>query len=230
MSDDPAGKRLAAEILIARKRAQDQGSAGLTRAVLAEICQQFIDTEVERVVALRIKHAKPVQEEIPAIKDLGTRVCEEIYSHYPRKVAPREAQKQIAIAVKAHGRDRVLAATIAYVKAVCTWPAKYRYKENRDTVPYPASWYKDGRYLDDPKEWYPAGQYTREDDPGASAPDQTSRQEREILPEPDGWRQQFSDFIHVKEPWHRIEESSRRYICNEMERLNLERIALEERT
>ena len=72
-----------------------------------------------------------------------------IYSIYPRKKAPLNAKKAIAKALKTTDEATLIKATTAFRDAVKnTWP-----KEDEDFVPYPASWFNAGSYLEDPKSY-----------------------------------------------------------------------------
>jgi hypothetical protein len=70
---------------------------------------------------------------------------EEVYSHYPRKQGRKAALAKIAAAIKRHGHDTILKATIAYAKA--------REGMEQQYTPIPATWYGQERYLDDPSTW-----------------------------------------------------------------------------
>lgn len=70
---------------------------------------------------------------------------EEIYAAYPRKVAKPEAIKAITKAIKLHGEEKVLSATIVFAKA--------KTGQDQQFIPHPATWYNQQRYNDDPETW-----------------------------------------------------------------------------
>lgn len=79
-----------------------------------------------------------------------SKMAEEIYQRYPRKVAKGNALKAIRNAMKLHDASWLLKKVEAYAKAI-------NWQENR-YIPYPATWFNAERFNDDPKEWEkPAG-------------------------------------------------------------------------
>jgi hypothetical protein len=78
--------------------------------------------------------------------------AEDIYAAYPRKIARSAAIKAIQKAGKAVGMEKLLKAVKAYAEATSRWPA-----EERQYIPHPATWFNQGRYDDDPKEWERGG-------------------------------------------------------------------------
>ena len=73
---------------------------------------------------------------------------EQIYAAYPRKVGKQGAVKAIQRAATRHPMPALLQAVIAYATAVKAWPAS-----EKQYVPHPQTWFNQGRYEDDPKEW-----------------------------------------------------------------------------
>lgn len=77
-----------------------------------------------------------------------------IYSLYPRKVGKVAAVKAIARAAeRLAGKEPsalayLLERTRLYSTAVALWP-----KDERRFCPHPATWFNQGRYDDDTKEW-----------------------------------------------------------------------------
>jgi len=73
----------------------------------------------------------------------------EIYAAYPRKVARDAALKAIQKRLD-QGMDalELLAATRNYAAATARWEVG-----DRQFIPYPASWFNDGGFADDPREW-----------------------------------------------------------------------------
>jgi hypothetical protein len=71
-----------------------------------------------------------------------------IYEAYPRKAAKPTALAAIEAALETVEADWLRARVTAYAKAVASWPP-----EDRKFIPYPAKWFNDERYHDDPAEW-----------------------------------------------------------------------------
>ena len=78
---------------------------------------------------------------------------EAIYAAYPRRVKPTEAKKRIESALislrKEHG-DENFAYLLDRTRKFANSPAGKR----GEFTPHPSSWYNQGRYMDDPNEWY----------------------------------------------------------------------------
>jgi hypothetical protein len=75
--------------------------------------------------------------------------AQQIYSAYPRKVAPSDALKAIAKAIaKGKTPAHLLERTNAYAAATALWA-----KDELRFIPHPATWFNGGRYDDDPKTW-----------------------------------------------------------------------------
>ncbi len=68
-----------------------------------------------------------------------------VYEAYPRKVARKAAIRAVLKAIQAHGFDKVMGATVEY--------GKTRNGEDQQFTPYPATWFNQQRYLDDPATW-----------------------------------------------------------------------------
>ena len=78
---------------------------------------------------------------------------EAIYAAYPRKIAKKLAVEKIRIALqslhKEHG-DENFAYLIDRTRKFAKSPAGKR----GEFTPHPSTWFNQGRYMDDPKEWY----------------------------------------------------------------------------
>lgn len=206
----PAGERLGLELIAAKEAAMREGQAGLPRRRLFETCQRFIDNEVERVLSIRTKVSRVMAK--PSAQPHA--VIREIYDAYPRKVAPAKAFIAIKNAITGGvPQTKLLDATRGYAAAVKRWPRSYRFKDGRDTVPYPASWFTAGRYADDPEEWRPPSQGRSEGFQYAGL----SRPERPLISEPAGWRDEFPNFLHIQKPWEELSEDHQRTIATTME-------------
>jgi hypothetical protein len=97
----------------------------------------------------------------PQLNGKGLSGPESIYEAYPRHVGKKAALKAIERAIKAVGndptweqvghlspKDYVLSRTVKFALAVKQWSA-----QDRQFIPHPATWFNQGRYADDPKEW-----------------------------------------------------------------------------
>jgi len=74
---------------------------------------------------------------------------QQIYSAYPRKVAPSDALKAIAKAIaKGKTPAHLLERTKSYAAATALWA-----EDELRFIPHPATWFNGGRYDDDPKTW-----------------------------------------------------------------------------
>ncbi len=77
-------------------------------------------------------------------------LAEAIYGIYPRKEGKKAAIKAIVKVLKAgEVTELELQATVSrYSAAVAKWP-----EQDRTFIPHPATWFNQGRYLDDPATW-----------------------------------------------------------------------------
>lgn len=73
--------------------------------------------------------------------------CLAIYAVYPRKVAKPCALAKIRKAIRVHGFDFILERTRAFAKA--------RDGSDIQFCPYPATWFHQERFNDDPSTWDP---------------------------------------------------------------------------
>jgi hypothetical protein len=78
----------------------------------------------------------------------GLSEAERIYQAYPRKVGKKTALKAISAALRAMPASELLAKVQAYKLATDKWPV-----HERQFIPFPATWFNRGSYMDDPKEW-----------------------------------------------------------------------------
>lgn len=105
--------------------------------------------EVEKTILGALLRQTEASSEIP----VGNKATPEaIYALYPRKVGRDAAIKAIAkAAVRLKEPDPLaylLERTKLYSTAVAMWPA-----DRRQFIPHAATWYNQGRYADDSKEW-----------------------------------------------------------------------------
>jgi len=76
--------------------------------------------------------------------------AESIYKAYPRKVARKAALKAIRTALRSKPAADLLEKTKAFADAMSR-----RYGSDKQFIPYPATWFNEGRFEDDPAEWEP---------------------------------------------------------------------------
>lgn len=140
---------------------------------LGEICASAIFAERDRLategkrltplaVAFLIDLEDTKRMNVPTVAPKGAEPTPEaIYEAYPRKVGRKVALTAIQRAIKAitddpalvvaiYGSPRayLLACVQSYAKATETWP-----HADRAFIPHPATWFNQGRYADDPREW-----------------------------------------------------------------------------
>ncbi len=69
----------------------------------------------------------------------------EIYAAYPRKIGRKASEHVIRQAIQAKGFEELLQAVQAFARATTKVEKRY--------IPHPATWFRQGRYDDDPGEW-----------------------------------------------------------------------------
>jgi len=141
------GQHCARWIKSAKKKHMETNTV-LTWAEIAKI----IDSTAEGLAYF--SHSKAQKSEVP---DKPT--PESIYEAYPRKVGRKAAIDAITRAIKRIGAEwkqvdhlspnhLLLDKVKVYASYVALWPA-----DERNYVPHPTTWFNQGRYDDDPKEW-----------------------------------------------------------------------------
>lgn len=142
-----------------------------------------------------------------------------IYESFPRLVERPKALSAIRKALQGVSAEELLGKVRLYRLCVSKWPSGYRYKEGRDTCPYPATWFNGERWLEDQKEWLPAGMFAREDDQGGAGPERTgsSGSVPLLLLEPaEGWQEKVRSHdslgIFVGRDWNTINDHYKRQI------------------
>lgn len=84
--------------------------------------------------------------------------AEEVYVMYPKKVGHDDALRAITAALKKHPKEYLLDKTAQFAEAVAGWPSSYRYfQDGGDRCPNPSTWFNQGRFADDPREWRRGG-------------------------------------------------------------------------
>jgi hypothetical protein len=103
---------------------------------------------------LELQHAKSEATASPQKKERGrgshAQIAQQIYDLYPRKVGKTAALRAIERVLKA-GRipaEDLIVCTQNYATATARWAP-----EDREYIPNPATWFNQGRYEDDPREW-----------------------------------------------------------------------------
>lgn len=169
---------------------------------------------IERFVGEFPKASQPALERLRAIideegaKQLKERKrgevvpdAEQVYALYPKKVGRDEALRAITHALKKNTLEYLLGKTNLFAEAVASWPVSYRYNQDgRDMCPNPATFYNQGRFADDPKEWKRFGARK-------AAPHQYVSP-----PEPPHWREAFPDFTEKEKPWNLLQPAQQAYI------------------
>lgn len=131
--------------------------------------------------------------------------AERVYELYPKKVGRDAALVAITKALQKNTVEYLLDKTSQFARCVADWPSSYRYfQDGADRCPHPSTWFNEGRYADDPSTWKRAG--------ARSAPPKV----KVDLPEPQGWRDAFPDFIHADKPWHALDAFSQQHIIEHM--------------
>lgn len=177
--------------------------------------EQFIGACRERAAELA---RKLTFDEVVAIAETTHQACmkqrrkaeavpeaEQVYALYPKKVGRDEALRAITKQLKSHPLAYLLDKTNQFAEAVNSWPVSYRYfQDGGDRCPHPASWFNQGRFADDPKEWRRSG---------ARKP---AEHQHVSPPEPDGWRERFPDFVDKDKPWPSLQPAQQTYIINSL--------------
>jgi len=113
--------------------------------ITAEIIEQII---AQQQKAFHLVPAKQIAT------GAALEAAEAIYQAYPRHEGKKAALKAISLAMRGTPSQDLLKKTMEYGAAVAKWPDSFRYtKEGRDLVPHPATWFNEGRFMDDPKAW-----------------------------------------------------------------------------
>lgn len=113
-------------------------------------------------LGLYFEGKKPNSELPPSKPAPKAATPEAIYAAYPRhvgKAAALRAIERVIKKLKGETADPVgllLAYTNSYAEAVAKWPAR-----EQQYIPHPATWFNQGRYLDDPKEWVRGNEPTK---------------------------------------------------------------------
>jgi hypothetical protein len=140
-----------------------------------------------------------------------------IYEAYPRHIAPEAAQAAIVKALRkveddetwnraefGSAFDFLLARTKLFAGAVSRWPAS-----DHEYIPHPRTWYNQGRYNDDPREWT-RGKFAM---PSPKPMEQAND-------EPQGWREwvreNASNTEHADRPWAALDRSAQTYIRQQL--------------
>ena len=85
---------------------------------------------------------------------------EAIYQAYPRHIGHRAAIIKITKMLESVNYSYLLERTKRFASCVAQWP-----ESERKYVPHPATWFNQGRYEDNPKEW--ELKIVKEDEPEA---------------------------------------------------------------
>lgn len=108
--------------------------------------------------------------------------AEAIYALYPRKIGKESALRAIVKVLGKMPGDVLAERVTNYASIVSRWQ-----KDDRSFIPHASTWFNDGRYNDDPKEW---------ERPNMTAPSKPAAPRLEPIPEALGWIE------FVKREWH----------------------------
>lgn len=190
---DPFG-RFAADFLLARK---NELGGKMGPQTLAEECQICHD-RWHAYHGPKKKVRAPVEP---------SDVAEAIYALYPRKIGREAALRAIGKALEKDPSGRIEEKVRDYAAVVARLKP-----EDRAFVPHPATWFNEGRWLDDPKEWERSGM----------SPLRTAVV-KEI--EPVGWQQfmarEFPSWVRLKQEgglpsWERLQGDEKKMILENM--------------
>ena len=117
------------------KRDYEKDGAKLGPEALEKALDQVHDTWH------RVRTRKPVPKVVSS-------EAEAIFALYPRKVAKQAALRAILKVLDKVPGDILTERVRVYAGMVARWR-----KDDRTFVPHPATWFNEGRYDDDPKEW-----------------------------------------------------------------------------
>lgn len=116
------------------KRQTEPLSAPLKQRDVRQIVQDVLNKNLPHLVGAPVA-AKPLS------------VAAAIYEAYPRHVGRKTALAAIGRSLAAYDGN-LLERVQAYAAAVAKWSPR-----ERQFVPHPTTWFNQGRYADDPKEW-----------------------------------------------------------------------------
>ena len=133
-----------ASLTSAESSQQSENTAGEQSAAPTQtLASSQVSSAQPQIEALA---TRPASKQRPAPEDS---VAASIYALYPRKVARAAALKAIKKALVENPDIDMSEAVTEYAKATSTW------KESDKTyIPYPASWFNGGCFLDDRNEWW----------------------------------------------------------------------------
>ena len=136
----------------------------------------------QQIDSLELQHDESEATASPEKKKGGrAALAEQIYDLYPRKVGKTAALRAID-RLLASGKvppEDLLVTVRNYAKATATWEIG-----DRNFIPNPATWFNQGRYDDDPREWL-RGQPTDAPTPETYLPS--------TYDGPEGWRDIMTD-------------------------------------
>jgi hypothetical protein len=173
--------------------------------------RKFMRSEIAPIIRAMLPPAKATKPR----QTIDER-AEQIYALYPRKVAPEAAKRAITAALKKIDFETLAERVGEYANHVNAWSHASRYtKDNRDTVPHPATWFNEGRYNDDPKEWRRPGSY--------------QVHQPTVPTEPAGWREEFPDFTDIHLPWSQLKPDQQSYIIIAMTQKSMTAVVAEDK-
>jgi len=135
------------------KEIQKENSSANGSATKEPIAKNGSSTSISSATSTtdNTKHISPKGDESEIGKsrkelnsDLSNK-AETIYSYYPRKVGKTAAIKAIVLAMKYESYEKLL-------ETVKTYAEKIAWKEPQ-FIPYPSTWFNEGRFNDDQSDW-----------------------------------------------------------------------------
>ena len=109
----------------------------------------FTRIQLAAIIDICIQEWQQKHQQTPAVDVTGWNVSpEDIYQSYPRKIGKTAAIKAIKTILKDYPALSLLTQTKAFAEAVKSWPER-----DKTYIPFPATWFNRGSYMDDPKEW-----------------------------------------------------------------------------
>ena len=120
-----------------------------------------------------------VQEVIQEVKRTPNPACERIYNAYPRKVGKAASLKAISKALASTTEEFLYSQVVKFAESPAGQRGQY--------TPYPATWFNQERYNDDPSQWYAIS-------PSDSGPSKAEQREAANI----GAYQQFARGLEAK--------------------------------
>ncbi len=144
LSVQPQATTSFASLTSAESSQQSENTAGEQSAAPTQTLasSQISNTQPQ----IEVLATRPASKQRPAPADS---VASSIYALYPRKVAKAAALKAIKKALVENPDIDIPEAVKEYAKATASWK-----EDDKRFIPYPASWFNGGCFMDDRAEWW----------------------------------------------------------------------------